>query len=111
MTQKLFTQTFTDERDFVLAASGILGAAYVVGHDAVASINSMPPSCSFGRITASQALAKPSEREKFYSRIREIWVNHGRPEAAWDALHDWDYYFDLGYRTFTAHEAFADALR
>lgn len=52
-----------------------------------------------------------TEKEQFFAAIREIWVNHGRPAGAWNALHDWGLYFDMGYRAPTARAAFDDALQ
>ena len=34
-----------------------------------------------------------SERQAFMAAIKRMWLNLGRPEASWDAVHDWDYYF------------------
>lgn len=52
-----------------------------------------------------------SEYQAFMVKIREIWTNYGRSESTWNFLHDWDFYFNLGYRAETAGEAFNDALR
>lgn len=51
------------------------------------------------------------ERKAFMARIRKMWNDLGRPDASWDAVHDWAYYFDQGCRVDTAPEAFEDALK
>jgi len=61
MNKGAFVLTFADERDFVRAASVLLGAAYVSGSDAVSAINSMPPARSFGQIYADQCLPIPTD--------------------------------------------------
>lgn len=50
-----WTLTFSDERDFCLAASPLIGAAYVVGLQAVERINTSP----WGRKTFGKVLATP----------------------------------------------------
>jgi hypothetical protein len=54
--------------------------------------------------------AGADERKAFMDRIKSMWINLGRPETAWNAVHDWDYYFDQGCRADGAPEAFQDAL-
>ena len=54
MSKPKFTLEFTDERDFVLSASAILGTAYVNGSDAVSAIGKMPKAWSFGPIQATE---------------------------------------------------------
>ncbi|MBM6442349.1 hypothetical protein JQF37_01735 [Pseudomonas sp. MIL9] len=51
-----------------------------------------------------------SERQAFMAAIKRMWLNLGRPEASWDAVHDWDYYFRQGVRADDAHIAFQDAI-
>lgn len=51
-----------------------------------------------------------NERQSFLAAIRSMWLNLGRPEACWDAVHDWDLYFRQGARADSAHIAFQDAL-
>lgn len=51
------------------------------------------------------------ERKAFMDRIKRMWINLGRPEASWDAVHDWNYYFDQGCREDGAPEAFQEALQ
>lgn len=53
-----------------------------------------------------------SEREEFMSKIKRMWVNMGRSENTWDAVHDWQYYFELsGRKADGALESFNDALQ
>lgn len=52
-----------------------------------------------------------TEKELFFAAIRDIWIGHDRSVNAWNALHDWQHYFYLGYRAETAREAFDDALK
>lgn len=53
-----------------------------------------------------------SEREQFMATIKRMWLNLGRPEACWDAVHDWPLYFRIGgYLADAAVESFEDALR
>lgn len=53
-----------------------------------------------------------SEREQFMATVKQMWLNLGRPEACWDAVHDWDFYFRLGgCRADAAVWAFNDALQ
>lgn len=59
MKNGTFVLTFEDERDFVRAASQLLGAAYVSGADAVDAINKMASSRRFGQIVANQCLPVP----------------------------------------------------
>lgn len=48
---------FSDERDFCLAASPLIGAAYVVGKDAVERLNGSAYGCRrFGEVSASAPL-------------------------------------------------------
>jgi hypothetical protein len=42
--------------------------------------------------------------------IKRMWINLGRTENTWDAVHDWDLYFRQGARADVAHIAFQDAL-
>ena len=54
----------------------------------------------------------PSERERFMATIKRMWLDLGRSEASWDAVHDWDYYFVICERKAEgAPQAFEDALR
>lgn len=53
----------------------------------------------------------PSEREQFKSVIRAICKNI--TGSGWQSryvLHDWDLYFDLGFRAKNAREAFDMAI-
>ena len=53
-----------------------------------------------------------SEREQFMATVKQMWLNLGRPEACWDAVHDWDFYFRLGAcRADAAVDSFNDALQ
>lgn len=53
-----------------------------------------------------------SQRELFMAAIKRMWINIGRSEASWDAVHDWDYYFRLCEgRADGAVWAFEDALQ
>lgn len=51
-----------------------------------------------------------SAKAEFLASIKRMWLNLGRPEACWDAVHDWDLYFRLGARASDAQIAFQDAL-
>lgn len=52
-----------------------------------------------------------SEREKFMSIVKQMWLNMGRPEASWNAVHDWDYMFRMyGSRADGAVDAFKECL-
>jgi|LNAP01.1.fsa_nt_gb hypothetical protein len=55
--------------------------------------------------------SKADARKAFMDRIKKMWVDLGRPEASWDAVHDWDYYFDQGCRADGAPEVFQEALQ
>jgi hypothetical protein len=52
-----------------------------------------------------------TERQAFMAAIKRMWLNLGRPESSWDAVHDWDLYFRQGARVDDAHIAFQDALQ
>lgn len=53
-----------------------------------------------------------SERDEFMATIKRMWINTGRSENSWDAVHDWQYYFMVcGYRADGAVESFNDALQ
>lgn len=53
-----------------------------------------------------------SERKTFMAAIKRMWLNLGRPEASWDAVHDWELYFRLcGCRADGALASFEDALQ
>ena len=52
-----------------------------------------------------------SERQAFMAAIKRMWLNLGRSESSWDAVHDWDLYFRQGFRADDAHIAFQDALQ
>lgn len=34
-----------------------------------------------------------TDKEKFMCTIKKMWINKGRPEACWDSVHDWEYYW------------------
>lgn len=49
-----YSLSYTDERDFCLAASPLIGAAYVIGNDAAERINKGPwGRKTFGTVTAT----------------------------------------------------------
>lgn len=53
-----------------------------------------------------------SQRDEFMARVKRMWLNIGRSENTWDAVHDWDLYFRLcGCRADGAVESFNDALQ
>lgn len=85
-----FVLEFADERDFVLAASGVLGAAYVSGPDAAKAIAAMPSTRSFGAINISMVDPRTSHRaqnwieaglEEMHGREARIIAMRARLEA------------------------------
>lgn len=53
-----------------------------------------------------------SEREQFMATIKQMWLNMGRNENTWNAVHDWDELFRLsGGKADAAVWAFDEALR
>ncbi|MBH2767663.1 MULTISPECIES: hypothetical protein [Serratia] len=53
-----------------------------------------------------------SEREAFLERIKYICIGHGYTEQNWNkGPHDWNYFFNMGYRAKDAREAFDEARR
>lgn len=53
-----------------------------------------------------------NERDEFMARVKRMWLNMGRSEKTWDAVHDWDLYFRIsGCRADGALESFNDALQ
>lgn len=53
-----------------------------------------------------------SEREEFLAAIKALCIiGCGWTEQNWDKCHDWNYFFDMGYRADSVREAFDEARR
>jgi hypothetical protein len=56
-----YTIRFEDERDFLLAASPIIGAAYTHAPDAMRRLNTGFPTRTFGKISSTHEPDQPNQ--------------------------------------------------